>query len=1058
MNPPKWSWVLSALVIAGCLGVSFWYFAQGFLLTRVELEDRTPLPPPNAERAPPPFRRAVIVILDAMRFDFLWSSVAGPDADDSTGSSSKGQHHYSGKLTAFAEAARDPRARTWFYEGLADAPTTTMQRLKALTTGGLPTFVDVGANFNTAAVHEDSWVAQARAAGLRVGLAGDDTWLALFPGAFDPAHAFPSFDVMDLDSVDAGVAAHLVPELRRNASDVLVAHLLGVDHAGHRHGADHPAMGAKLAQLNALLRSVLAALPPDTLLAVLGDHGMTEDGNHGGASAPEVSAGLVLHYRAPAAPPRSLAAKRALVARAAALTGFPVTHRCALAHARTVHQIDLVPTLAAALGFPIPFGNLGMVLPEPFLDMASSSTTHVETETFEKETTPTKTETTNPMSSGTTASSGTETETETETTYPTSSRTTATTASSSSEIETETTTKEANDMETEKGLENLRQVATENAEQINKYLHAYAARVPSFAGSVDMPALDALLRRARREEGAGAQVARLYAYYARAAEACRRLWASLDRAQMCWGAVLAGGAAAMLVAYVAAAAKGLDDFPASGLVSGAALGVVYAHAVRHWALPVVGRYAPLPACVALGVAVCFVVDTLATVAHRRRELAATAWQTVLALAAALAHAAGMLSNSYEEAEAAVARHLVLSLAAVVFCACALGPGSRTNLRVLAGGTWRHIVLLALVVRVSALFAVHGARLEALPIFGAGRAQQHLALLAFSLAPLAALSWLAARYLWEPARTQRTRAPQTLSNLALALVGLYWFVSQFHATTPVSASAAAAATTSAADTTASAAAAAAPMGTTAHKVLRWARLLLPHGVWALSALSAGIVAVRAFRGTRPVRTAQGGVGLLMPIGYGSLLAAAAAPVVLAMGPHAALPAALMAVQLCLVADLCKKLGYRSCVLAGVLAALTGIQYFYATGHTPQISDIAFDAAFVGFEKTHWAAGFVLVLLNTVGAPLLCLAALPLLRPPFEHYELRRWWLFVALLSFFAVSALALCATTLFIFLEPRHLMIWRVFCPRLLFDAGMTAVYFLGAVVVILITSINKLRW
>ena len=172
----------------------------------------------------------------------------------------------------------------------------------------------------------------------------------------------------------------------------------------------------------------------------------------------------------------------------------------------------------------------------------------------------------------------------------------------------------------------------------------------------------------------------------------------------------------------------------------------------------------------------------------------------------------------------------------------------------------------------------------------------------------------------------------------------------------------------------------------------------------------------------------------------------------------LPTALMAVQLALVADLAKKLGYKSCVLAGVLAALTGIQYFYATGHTPQISDIAFDAGFIGFERTHWAPGFVLVLLNTVGAPLLCLAALPLLRPPFEHYELRRWWLFVACLSFFAVSALALCATTLFIFLEPRHLMVWRVFCPRLLFDAGMTATYLLVGTLVILVVSINKLRW
>jgi GPI ethanolamine phosphate transferase 3 subunit O len=33
----------------------------------------------------------------------------------------------------------------------------------------------------------------------------------------------------------------------------------------------------------------------DTVLLVMGDHGMTEDGNHGGATAPEVEAALFMH-------------------------------------------------------------------------------------------------------------------------------------------------------------------------------------------------------------------------------------------------------------------------------------------------------------------------------------------------------------------------------------------------------------------------------------------------------------------------------------------------------------------------------------------------------------------------------------------------------------------------------------------------------------------------------------------------------------------------------------------------------------------------------------------
>jgi hypothetical protein len=51
---------------------------------------------------------------------------------------------------------------------VADAPTVTMQRLKGLTTGGLPTFIDIGSNFQSSAVQEDSWVSQLARSGRRV--------------------------------------------------------------------------------------------------------------------------------------------------------------------------------------------------------------------------------------------------------------------------------------------------------------------------------------------------------------------------------------------------------------------------------------------------------------------------------------------------------------------------------------------------------------------------------------------------------------------------------------------------------------------------------------------------------------------------------------------------------------------------------------------------------------------------------------------------------------------------------------------------------------------------
>lgn len=85
---------------------------------------------------------------------------------------------------------------------VADAPTTTMQRLKGLTTGGLPTFVDYGRSFDAGInIKEDNWVHQAKTAGIDVSVVGDDTVTStpltrlslILPFGGQPlAHAFTS--------------------------------------------------------------------------------------------------------------------------------------------------------------------------------------------------------------------------------------------------------------------------------------------------------------------------------------------------------------------------------------------------------------------------------------------------------------------------------------------------------------------------------------------------------------------------------------------------------------------------------------------------------------------------------------------------------------------------------------------------------------------------------------------------------------------------------------------------------------------------------------------------
>ena len=56
---------------------------------------------------------------------------------------------------------------------------------------------------------------------------GDDTWLSLFPTQFARAHAYPSFDVRDLHTVDRGCERHLPAALNATDSLLTVVHFLG---------------------------------------------------------------------------------------------------------------------------------------------------------------------------------------------------------------------------------------------------------------------------------------------------------------------------------------------------------------------------------------------------------------------------------------------------------------------------------------------------------------------------------------------------------------------------------------------------------------------------------------------------------------------------------------------------------------------------------------------------------------------------------------------------------------------------------------------------------------
>ncbi|XP_068083522.1 GPI ethanolamine phosphate transferase 2 [Anabrus simplex] len=273
----------------------------------------------------PTVSRLIIIVIDALRHDF----VADAGRIDSM--------PYTASLIEMGKAC--------LLTARANPPTVTMPRIKALTTGTVPNFIDVALNFGSSRILEDNIILQAESHGLNVVFYGDDTWLKLFPNSFIRKEGTTSFFVSDFYEVDNNVTRHLSKELMSSDWHIMILHYLGLDHIGHIEGPKGSHIQPKLQEMDSVIKWLHQELmnsnysaPP--AIVICGDHGMKDSGGHGGASLAEI------------------------------LVPFVVTgHSCVLYLSSNVYrtdavvaQIDLVPTLSVLLGLPIPRSNLGKLI------------------------------------------------------------------------------------------------------------------------------------------------------------------------------------------------------------------------------------------------------------------------------------------------------------------------------------------------------------------------------------------------------------------------------------------------------------------------------------------------------------------------------------------------------------------------------------------------------------------------------------------------------------------------------------------------------------------------
>ncbi|KIX96770.1 uncharacterized protein Z520_07490 [Fonsecaea multimorphosa CBS 102226] len=327
--------LLSNIVLIAALLI----FAKGFFPHKAFLPGLATWPAKSEAGArSAPFDRVIFMVVDALRSDFVYGNTSS----------------FTFTQSLIRSGAAVP------FTGHASPPTITMPRVKAITTGSVPSFVDLILNFaesdtTSTLKDQDTWLAQLRARGDgSLVMYGDDTWLRLFPDFFTRADGTTSFFVSDFTEVDNNVTRHIPAELANQDWSAMTLHFLGLDHIGHKTGPKGPRMPAKQAEMDGIVRDIYTKLESydhlkSCLLVLLGDHGMNEGGNHGASSPGEVSTALTFIS------PKFKSAFEG--------QSCPVDDAVDYHYYDTVEQSDIVPTLAALLGFPIPLNNLGVIVP-----------------------------------------------------------------------------------------------------------------------------------------------------------------------------------------------------------------------------------------------------------------------------------------------------------------------------------------------------------------------------------------------------------------------------------------------------------------------------------------------------------------------------------------------------------------------------------------------------------------------------------------------------------------------------------------------------------------------
>ena len=268
-------------------------------------------------------------------------------------------------MTSFTASKINQPLSTMQFKFIADSPTTTRKRLRSLFTGNIPVFRDILMSFTHAKLFDDNTYYQLKVNSHKTVCMGEPV-LKLLPSEY-------FVNVRD----DASIANISDCMTRRTKDfedwDIVLAHFNSIDHIAHvTHNRCSPEVIDELMKANTMSSVIIDQLSPNGIYFAYGDHGLTPQGGH---SMDEEARIAALFFRAnkpllfmllnSPTSTQLLTAQQKIIIRDLKYTlkfdTFPFNKQ-----RNSLSQMSLVPTMASFTQTPIPYTNLGYIIPEAF--------------------------------------------------------------------------------------------------------------------------------------------------------------------------------------------------------------------------------------------------------------------------------------------------------------------------------------------------------------------------------------------------------------------------------------------------------------------------------------------------------------------------------------------------------------------------------------------------------------------------------------------------------------------------------------------------------------------